>query len=145
MDNEKNNGNNTEGDDGQEEETEGDDTDGDYGDYGDEGDESEADEGDDTEGEDDGDGDDDILVSPNATSTHPNTVYTFLRTGEADLAQCDTYPTPPGVDTLQRPMLGDFDGDLVPDLLAIDLHDETKSPNTPEFYRSVNDVLHGIP
>ena len=93
----------------------------------------------------DGDGDDDILVYTNATSTHPNTVYTFLRTGEADLAQCDTYPTPPGVDTLQRPMLGDFDGDLVPDLLAIDLHDETKSPNTPEFYRSVNYVFHGIP
>ncbi len=92
----------------------------------------------------DGDGDDDILVLTQETSTHPNTVYTFLRTAEADVTQCDTYPTPPGISKLQSPVLGDFDADGVPDLLALDRTNESKTPDSPAYFQSVNYVFHGI-
>jgi len=92
----------------------------------------------------DGDGDDDILVLTKSTSTHPDVVFTYLRTNETDVAQCDTYPTPPGLSTLAAARLGDFDGDRIPDWLAMDRFNEDKPADSPDYFRSVNYLMRGV-
>jgi hypothetical protein len=92
----------------------------------------------------DGDGDDDIAILTKPSSATPSTVLTFLRDGERSLTRCDEMLPPPSLEKLDRPSLGDFDGDRIPDILAMDTFDENHPKTSYDHYRSVNYLFHGV-
>lgn len=91
----------------------------------------------------DGDGDDDVAVLTRATSATPSTVLTFLRDDANALQRCDAFTAPSSVEALDKFRLGDFDGDRIPDMLAIDTADETFPTDDIRHYKSVHFLFHG--